>query len=414
MPAPAPHTDALIRRLEGEVEERSALIQGIAQDAQAAGRDLNDAELEQIARARTRIGELNGQLDPLRDASRVAIESRQRTEQLHQELAHLRGRTPTGGAIVEYRSVGAYAADLYAARMGERDAADRIESFNRAAAHQTTADNPGLLPQRIIEPVLNELDASRPLVAALGPQELGDGSYAYARVTQRTLVGEQSAEKAELPSRKMTVSLTPIAGSTYGGYLNISRQDIRRTGGRITDMVISDLAGQYGLETEEAAGAALIAAATDGTVEIPATPTVIGISSAIWGAVGQAAAGLRTANVPATGPILAVSPDMLGLVGPLFPAVNPQNAISTGFTADGLLVQGAQGNISGLTVVMSTGLPTGTMLLTFKSAVRVFEDRYGALTVDEPSVWGMQVGYAGDFETVVYSAAGVIAIDQAA
>ena len=34
---------------ESEVEERSALIQGIAQDAQAANRDLSDSELEQIS-----------------------------------------------------------------------------------------------------------------------------------------------------------------------------------------------------------------------------------------------------------------------------------------------------------------------------------------------------------------------------
>lgn len=412
MPASAPHTDAMIRRLEGEIEERNALIQGIAQDAESAGRDLTDAELEQINRARGRISELVQQLDPLRESARIALESRQRTEVISAEIERLRGRGSLPGGV-EYRSAGEYISDLYAMQMGDNDAANRIESFNRAAAHQTTADNPGLLPQRIVEPVLNSVDAARPLVSAIGPQNLGEGSWAYARVTQHTLVGQQSAEKAEMASRNMQVSLTSITAPTYGGYVNISRQNIRRTGGTITNMVISDLAGQYAIQTEDACGDELVASANAGTVEIPATPTALGVASAVWGAVGEAAAGLRAANIPATRPILAVSADRMALIGPLFPNINPQNSTSTGFLASDLALPGPQGNLSGLTVVMAPGLDAGTVLFFYGSAVRVFEDRYGALSVDEPSVLGMQVGYAGDFETVVYEDAGIISIGQA-
>lgn len=413
MPASAPHTDAMIRRLEGEIEERNALIQGLAQDAESAGRDLTDAELEQINRARGRITELVAQLDPLRESARIALESRQRTEVISAEIERLRGRGQFPAGAVEYRSAGEYISDLYAMQMGDQDAANRIESFNRAAAHQTTADNPGLLPQRIVEPVLNGVDAARPLVSAIGPQNLGEGSWAYARVTQHTLVGQQSAEKAEMASRNMQVTLTPITAPTYGGYVNISRQNIRRTGGAITNMVIADLSGQYAIQTEDACGDELVAAANAGTVEIPATPTALGVASAVWGAVGEAAAGLRAANIPATRPILAVSADRMALIGPLFPNINPQNSTSTGFLASDLALPGPQGNLSGLTVVMAPGLASGTVLFFYGSAVRVFEDRYGALSVDEPSVLGMQVGYAGDFETVVYEDAGIISIGQA-
>ncbi len=412
MPAPAPHTDAMIRRLEGEIEERSALIQGLAQDAQAANRDFTDSEREQMTRAQSRIGELVEQLEPLREASRITLEARQRTEVISAEIERMRGRGNFPGNV-EYRSAGEYIADVYAASMGDTEAANRMESFNRAAAHQTTADNPGLLPQRIVEPVLNEVDEARPLVSAIGPQNLGEGSYAYARVTQHTLVGAQSAEKAELPSRNMQVTLTPLSAPTYGGYVNISRQNIRRTGGTITNMVISDLAGQYAIQTEDACGDDLVAAATAGTLEIPATPTAFGVSAAVWGAVGQAAVGLRAANIPARRPILAVSADQMALVGPLFPGVNPQNAASTGFVATDLTLPGPQGNLAGVTVVMAPGLTAGTILFFYASAVRVFEDRYGALSVDEPSVLGMQVGYAGDFETVIYEADGIISIGQA-
>lgn len=403
-------TDAMIRRLESEIEERNSFVQGLVASAQNGDqpRDLSGSEMELIESAQGRITECRSQLTRLHETSRITNDSRRFAQQLDQELTVQRSHMSRGA--VEYRDAGEYIADLYAAQMGDDRAAERIEVFNRAAAHQTTSDNPGLLPQRIVEPVLVEVDAARPMVSALGPKNLGEGSWAYARVTQHTQVGVQSAEKAELPSRKMTVTINPITSPTYGGYVNISKQNIRRTGGGITNMVISDLAGQYAIETEDACCADLVAAATAGTIEIPTVPTALGISTAVWGAVGQAAAGLRAKSTPATRPILAVSPDRMGLVGPLFPSINPQNAASTGFTADGLAIPGPQGNLAGLTVVMSPGFAAGTVLFLFGSAVRVFEDRYGALSVDEPSVLGQQVGYAGDFETVIYEDDGIISI----
>lgn len=417
MPAPAPHADALIRRLETEVEERSALIQGLAQDAQAAGRDLSDSELEQIERAESRIADLGKQLGPLRTAAKTTIESRSRMQEVSQELEALRRSAPGRGlpSGVDYSSAGAYVADLYHAHMGDREAADRVESFHRAAAHQTTSDNAGLLPQRIVEPVITVVDQARPVISSIGATDLGQGSWSYARVTQHTQVGVQSAEKAELPSRKMTVGLTAITAATYGGYVNVSKQNIRRTSPQILDMVINDLAGQYAIETEDDCCDDLVAGGTAGTVEIPATPTLIGISQAIWGAVGQSAGLLRAANIPATRPALFASADMMGLLGPFFPGVNPQNQISTGLDMASLGQPngGFAGSLGPLDLVWSPAFAAGTLLFAFRSGLRCYEDRYGSMQVDEPSVWGTQVGYAGDFETVILNAGAVIVIDQA-
>lgn len=403
-------TDAMIRRLEDELEERNAFVQGLVAGAQDAGRDLNSSEMELIGTAQGRIGALGQQLIPLRETSKITIESRARAREIDAEISNQRRRNGVGP--VEYRSAGAYAVDYYLAGVGDDGARERLEVFHRAAAHQTTADNPGLLPQQIVEPVLMDVDAARPLVSAIGPRELGAGSYAYARVTQHTLVAQQTAEKAELASRKMIVTITPITAPTYGGYVNVSKQNIRRTSPQILDMVINDLGGEYAIETEDVACTDLTTAATAGAVTIPADPTALQVSQAVWGAVGQAAAGLRTARIPAMRPILAVAPDRMALVGPLFPSINPMNAASSGFTADGLALPGPQGNLAGLTVVMTAGLAAGTILFLYGSAVRCFEDRYGALQVNEPSVWGVQVGYAGDFETAIYEAAGIVSIEE--
>jgi hypothetical protein len=368
-------SDAMLARLQGEVDERTQFIDGIIAGAQEAGRDLDSKEMELITRAKDRLTSLNAQLDPLRESARIAVDSQKRTAELAKELAAARN-PGLAARTIEYRSAGAYVVDQYFAQMGDHESAQRVELFNRAAAHQTTADNPGLLPESIVGPVINFVDQSRPVVGILGPEDLGSGSWSFAKVTQHTQVGVQSAEKAELVSRKMTITKTPITAPTYGGYVNVSRQDIQRTSPGILDMVINDLAAQYAIETENACVDAEAYNGTQGMGRL----------------------------------FIGVSPDMLSLVGPLFAPVNPTNAYSTGFSA-GSYGTGAMGAISGLAVVMSVGFAAKTILAISTAAARVFEHRYGALQVVEPSVWGVQVGYAGDFQTVVQQATGVIKVN---
>lgn len=405
-------TDTMLRRHQGAIDEKLSFIEQLTLKAETDNRKLTDGEREMIATAQAEIGAIQADLDVYGETARIAAESRNAVRRIDAQLAAVRAPGATVGSI-EYRSAGHYIQDYYNASQGDPDARERIELYTRAAAHQVTGDNVGLLPQKIVEPVLGEIDAARPLVTAIGPRSLGEGSYAYARVTQHTLVGVQAAEKAELPSRKMEIDLIPITAPTYGGYLNISKQNIRRTGGRITDMVISDLNGNYALQTEDACAAELTGAATAGSILIPETPTAFGVSQAVWGAVGAAARALRTAQIPAVRPILAVSPERMSLIGPLFPNVNPQNAPSTGFVATDLSLPGPQGNLAGVTVVMTAGLDEDTILFFYGSAVRCFEDREGVLSVDEPSVRGLQVSVAGDFETAIYEPTGIISIEQA-
>ena len=407
------HSDAYLADLEKEIAERSAFIEGTTANAKDQERDLTETEMELIGTAQKRIEAVEKQLTVLSDAQGVQQRARQRHDDLQRAMSEMRHNVDRGQ--VEYRSAGEYIADIYLKAMGDREAAQRLEIYTRAAAHQTTADNPGLLPERIVEPVINGIDVSRPLVSAIGPRDLGPGSWAYARVTQHTQVGVQSAEKAELASRKMTITKTSITAPTFGGYVNVSKQDIRRTSPGILDMIIADLAGQYAIETEDATATDLTMAATAGTVEIPATPTAYGVLQAVFGAVGEAASGLRAANVPFGRLIIAAAPDQMALVGPLFPA--PSVGVvagSSGFSLDSTAQPGSSGALAGTTLVMVPALVPGTLLVFYSGAVRVFEDRYGAMQVDEPSVWGVQVGYAGDFETVIVEADGIISVGQAA
>ena len=98
------------------------------------------------------------------------------------------------------------------------------------------------------------------------------------------------------------------------------------------------------------------------------------------------------------------------MIGPIFPPINPTNAYSSGFQTPN--AQGDVGSIAGLTVVMSAGLAAGTILVYSTAAAKTFEYVYGNLQVVEPSVWGVQVGYAGDFDAVVIEPPAVVKVTK--
>lgn len=402
--------DAMLARLQAELEERRAFQDQLVESAQEAKRDLNEQEMALYTRAAERMTTIEQQLTPLREGARIAVESTRRTQELTEAFAVARNPNNLPSAI-EYRSAGEYVRDHIRAYVShDEDTVRRLDVYHRAAAHQTTSDNPGLLPERLLGPILQNLDFARPLVSAIGVQQLPAGSWSRPRVTQHTSVGKQTAEKTELASQKMVIDKIALEGDTYGGYVNVSRQNIDWTVPQVLDIVIADLTSQYAFETEEATGADLAAAATAGP-SIPATPTADDIAAALWTAAGLVFGNMWTARTPMGRLILAVAPDMLGLLGPLFPGVNPQNSQSQGMSA-GLFGEGPAPSISGITPVVSGALAAGTALIISSNAVEAYEDRIGALQVVEPSVLGTQVAYAGHFALPILQPTGVVKITK--
>ena len=104
--------------------------------------------------------------------------------------------------------------------------------FESAAAHQKTSDKLGVFPDPIFGDFVNFIDAARPLVSVIGPQALTSGTWYRPRVTQHTVVdvqgtaGAAADEKTELDSQKMVISRLTGTAVTYGGYVNVSRQNI--------------------------------------------------------------------------------------------------------------------------------------------------------------------------------------------
>ena len=158
-----------------------------------------------------------------------------------------------------HRTAGQFIVDYLRARGGMRDMTGResqpdpiaIERMGpwlqRAMENQTTADTPGLLPEPIIGPVLAEKTLVQPFVSSIGGAKPMGGipgkTFSRPKITQHTLVGLQTAEKTELPSRRMVIGGVPFTKVTKGGVVDISRQDIDWTVPSAWDILLRDLAG---------------------------------------------------------------------------------------------------------------------------------------------------------------------------
>lgn len=387
--------DTMVRRLNNELDEQENLVRSIMERANAGNRDMNDEERNIMAECRGRMESIQTQLSEVNEVNKMAYETRSNAKIIDSAIAQYKGQPDVGE--VEYRSAGAWAMDMYRGHLGDRDANDRLETYYRAADHQKTSDNLGVIPDPIVGNLVNFIDDARPLVSLLGVQPLNNATWYRPRVVQHTAVGAQGSagaaadEKAELTSQKMTITRLTGTAKTYGGYVNVSRQNIDFSQPGILDAVINDLAAQYAIQTEAATGA-LIATTATTAVGYGASPTAATLTTALWTAASTAYSVTKGQGRV----VLVIAPDKLATFGGLFAPVNPQNAQSPGFTA-GAFNQGLMGTISGIPVYMSAGLAATKAYLISTSCVEVYEQRIGTLQVTEPSVLGVQVAYAGYF-----------------
>lgn len=401
--------DSMIRRLETELRECEVFANGLIERANNGERDLNEDEKELLSEKRSRMSAIKDQIEQLEDISRVADEVRNRAVQVDRVMA-TRNQHQLAGPV-EYRSAGEWALDTYKGHLGDREARERLELYYRAADHQKTADNLGIVPDPVIGGVINFIDAARPLVSLLGPRPLPGATWHRPRVTQHTAIGRQGAngalgvdEKTELVSQKMVIDRLTANAVTYGGYVNVSRQNIDFAMPSIMDLIINDLAAQYAIETEAATADVVSGVGTSGVnYDVSGDNPGQALATAVW-----TAASLAYTAVKGQGRlVLVVAPDVLGLFGPLFSTIGPQNQFGGGFSA-GSFGQGQNGNVAGLTVTMSAGLGSGEAFMLSTAALEVYEQRIGTLQVTEPSVLGVQVAYAGYFTPLLIAEEAII------
>ena len=186
-----------------------------------------------------------------------------------------------------------------------------------------------MVPDPVVGGVINFIDAARPIVSLLGPQHLHNATWYRPRVTQHTLWLCRALRvrlrmrRRSLSSQKMTITRLTGTAKTYGGYVNVSRQNIDFSQPGMLDAVVNDLAAQYAIQTEAATGAAIATTATT-AVGYGASPTAATLSAALWTATATAYGVTKGQGRV----VLVIAPDKLATFGPLFAPINPQNAQS--------------------------------------------------------------------------------------
>ncbi len=449
MPTDNPATgqrSPFLESLYTERRELEAFIERTIQGAMTGGpdggrRDLSTSEKETLTRTRTRIGELDDQIQPLeefeqlRSAGDTAARNYPRptpAAQPPQPGGTDGGRTSLGAHTSvrahNYRSRGEvivdqlraapqnmggesdqgarerllsagviYAgiadADIAVARSNARDAANRLANDpTQARVTQVTADTPGILPVPIIGDIMSDVDGARPFINSLGAKPLAFSGDSFKRpiITSHSAVGKQTTQATStgLGSAKLVIGSVSFAKETWGGYLDISRQDLDWTSPAAWDAILADLQEQYALQTENAAAdafAAAVPAATAGsTVATGAQPLTAWIT-ALYAAAATSYTG--AGQLPDT---IWASLDMWSTLGPMIESQVATNQ-QPGTTSPGSF----QGDLLRLPRIVVPSFPNGTLVLGPKRWSEVYEERIGLLTAVLPSVLGVQIAYGG-------------------
>ena len=153
-------SDEMHDRLKAELEERRRFQDGLVEAANNENRDLNAQEMEMYQRAQARMTKLEEQLEPIIESARIAYDSNKRSAELARHYAN--GPQPAGRQRRIPVGRGVHRRPLLRAARRPGGVSNRLEVFNRVAAHQTTADNPGLLPETIVSPIVNFIESGPP------------------------------------------------------------------------------------------------------------------------------------------------------------------------------------------------------------------------------------------------------------
>lgn len=410
-----PHLDRLINERNQAEKTITDILAQVGED-----RDLSDAEMLQVNTTRERIDTLDAQIGPLEDlqsrmdahaataravTSTVADEANDRKKDTNALTVRDRAMmyASIGNFIVDYiRAVGYQGAQM----QPDHDAAQRVTSAlgrdvqqDRAISNQTTADTPGLLPQPIIGEVLNEIDGARPMIGSLSkvgnfagiPGKTFDRPY----VSQHTKVGEQTSEKSELVSRQFKVLSKSFTKRTFGGTLNVSRQDIDWTSPAAWDMLVSDLIFEYQIETDDMTAASFASGVTQTAGELAANAALKDWVANLYKARTMAA----TANATVRSSVrrmpnkIWLSEDMDDTLGVLIETTNVSVSTNKPLGSTSLAAYG--GSMLQMPRVMVPGLPDGTVIVGRDNLYEFYEERIGLLQAIEPKILGIEVAYGG-------------------
>jgi hypothetical protein len=275
---------------------------------------------------------------------------------------------------------------------------------NFAIVNQITTDNPGVVPPGWIAEILGIIDNGRPAITALGTRALPpsgmDINWPYFDGDLSLLVAAQASEKAEIASVKVSFKKGTKAIGTYAGGSDISYQLLLRSDPSYLEAYLRVMYASYGLVTDKAFVAALVAGA-GASVVLPAAPTAAQLQAALF----EGSAKVQTATgSPASAVIVA--PDVFvkfgSLAGLYPPQYGTQNVLGTA-SASTLDV-----NVSGLRVVLDPNAAAGTVIITNGQAASWFEAGPFTASMEDVTHLGRDVAVWGMGAAAIFVPLGVV------
>lgn len=396
-------TDAMVKRLLDERDQKLSLIDQIAGVADDAGRDLFDTEVGTIRDAQDRVRSLNAQVDQLTQNLELADSARDRIRTLDPAII---------AKDFSYRSAGDLVWDMIH-RDTDPDCAMRFGKYMKRAAEHMGFDKAntvpvaggfnGLVTVPSVGPVLDPSPNGRPLFTALGSRPAPSLTFTRPRLVDpnvATGVGVVAQEKLEMPSKAWDILNETVTLARVGGYINVSEVLVELLAGSL-DMVVTQMNHRVEQYSENYVVTQL--ALTGSTVTVA--------SDAIMAAVGEAATiVIRNTGRPPTW--IAMGPEGWGaLIGlsdaagrPLFPPVGPVNALGTSNASNGSF-----GTVAGLNAVVTPAITDKTMYVGNSFGLELYERPLPLMQAFEPSVYGRQVAvatYIGSYAPITTEAVG--------
>lgn len=413
----------VLARLIAERDSQIELMDGILNQVETAERDLVDAEKANLVSIKERVAELDAQIKPLEEfeALRSSGAAASREHRGTPAGAPAGPVEPMGFKVsargeYDYRSAGEILADACRVAWDKRDseaAKDRLNSIGalvengaltRAASpHTTTAEVAGILTPKVVGSIMSDIDAARPFITSIGPQDLGgiEGeTFKRPYVTQHVNVGKQSAQKSAVDQGQFKIGSVPFTKETYGGWTNVAKQLLDWTSPAVWDALLKDFQEIYGLETEDDAadGFAASVTAVTATVRAGANPTVQERLTALYQGAALAYGGAK--RLPNH---IWMSLDEWATWGPM---IDTLKATSGGDGGGSSSLTSFAGQLLNTPRTVVPSLAAGTTIIGVKEKFEVYEDRFGFLSAVQPKVFGVELAYGGYMASGNLNAAG--------
>ena len=282
-------------------------------------------------------------------------------------------------------------------------------ALQAAAGDVLTTDTPGLLPVPVLGPVMANLGYQRPVVSAIGARAMPDGGNqkTFVRPTWTThpSVATQSTELTAVSATTPVIASNVVTKTTLAGSVTLSVQDIDFTSPAALEIILTDLVGQYMLQSDALACSRI----TTGASASGSTWTVTANDpSTLIAAIYDAATDILSATNFLPDHVF-VSPDVWKKLGsqldgdkrPVFPYTGAAGLMGVNGIGTANVTVANTFNPFGLNLVADRAFADNTLVVARGVGIEFYEQVRGLQSVEVPGTLGRTFSYYGYVATFI-------------